>query len=182
MIQPSSRFYTKEWTDSGFAEISDTLQNEHGYATLLVGTEEEEPKIRRVAGLCRTRPAAIWGLSISELTWVLDQASLFLGNDSGPTHLAAALGIPVLVLFGSSDSSLWRPWQTTYEIVQNPFDCNPCPGYRCLVYDQPRCILSITPHQVKQALQRLLKRTQRPGGNRETGAPGLESPEECSPR
>jgi predicted lipopolysaccharide heptosyltransferase III len=182
VIQPSSRFYTKEWTDSGFAEISDTLQNEHGYATLLVGTEEEEPKIRRVAGLCRTRPAAIWGLSISELTWVLDQASLFLGNDSGPTHLAAALGVPVLVLFGSSDSSLWRPWQTAHEIVQNPFDCNPCPGYRCLVYDQPRCILSITPHQVKQALQRLLKRTQRPGGNRETGAPGMESLEECSPR
>ena len=65
----------------------------------------------------------------------------------------------MLVLFGSSDSSLWRPWKTTHEIVQNPFDCNPCPGYRCLVYDQPRCILSITPHQVKQALQRLLNRT-----------------------
>ena len=158
VIQPSSRFHTKEWTDSGFAEISDTLQNQYGYATLLVGTEEEKPKIRRVAGLCRTRPASIWGLTIPELTWVLDQASLFVGNDSGPTHMAAALGIPVLVLFGSSDSSLWHPWKTTHEIVQNPFDCNPCPGYRCHVYGQPRCILGITPLQVKEALQRLLER------------------------
>ena len=159
VIQPSSRFHTKEWTDAGFAEISDTLQNEHGYVTLLVGTEEEEPKIRRVAGLCRTRPASIWGLSISELTWVLDQASLFVGNDSGPTHMAAALGVPVLVLFGSSDSNLWHPWQAIHEIVQNPFDCNPCPGYRCHVYGEPRCILSVTPQQVKEALQRLLERT-----------------------
>ncbi len=159
VIQPSSRFHTKEWTDAGFAQISDTLQNEYGYATLLVGTEEEESKIRRVAGLCRTRPASIRGLSISELTWVLDQASLFMGNDSGPTHMAAALGVPVLVLFGSSDSDLWRPWQAAHEIVQNPFECNPCPGYRCDVYGQPRCILSITPDQVKEALQRLLERT-----------------------
>ena len=159
VIQPGSRFHTKEWTDSGFAEISDTLQNEHGYATLLVGAEEEEPKIRSVAGLCRTRPASIWGLTISELTWVLDKAGLFVGNDSGPTHMAAALGVPVLVLFGSSDSSLWRPWQAIHEVVQNPFDCNPCPGYRCHVYGEPQCILSITPDQVKEALQRLLKRT-----------------------
>ncbi len=159
VIQPSSRFHTKEWTDAGFAEISDFLQ-EHGYATLLVGTEEEKPKIRRVAGLCRKRPASIWGLTISELACVLGEASLFVGNDSGPTHMAAALGVPVLVLFGSSDSNLWRPWQAVHEIVQNPFDCNPCPGYRCHVYGEPRCILSITPNQVKDALQRLLERTQ----------------------
>lgn len=158
VIQPSSRFHTKEWTDSGFAEICDSLQ-EYGYAALLVGTEEEKPKIRRVAGLCRHRPASIWGLTISELTWVLDRASLFVGNDSGPTHMAAALGVPVLVLFGSSDSNLWRPWQAIHEIVQNPFDCNPCPGYRCHVYGEPQCILSITPQQVKEALQRLLERT-----------------------
>ena len=158
VIQPSSRFHTKEWTDAGFAGISDFLQ-EHGFATLLVGTEEEKPKIRRVAGLCRNRPASIWGLTISELTGVLDQASLFVGNDSGPTHMAAALGVPVLVLFGSSDSNLWRPWQAIHEIVQNPFDCNPCPGYRCHVYGEPQCILSITPQQVKEALQRLLERT-----------------------
>lgn len=157
VIQPSSRFHTKEWTASGFAEISDSLQ-EDGYATLLVGTEEEKPRIRRVAGLCRNRPASIWGLTISELAWVLGQASLFVGNDSGPTHMAAALGVPVLVLFGSSDSNLWRPWQAIHEIVQNPFDCNPCPGYRCEVYGEPLCILSITPQQVKEALQRLLER------------------------
>ena len=63
-----------------------------------------------------------------------------------------------------------------------PLTVIPAPATAALCMTNPRCILSITPHQVKQALQRLLKRTQRPGGNRETGAPGLESPEECSPR
>ena len=182
VIQPSSRFPTKEWTDSGFAEISDSLQNEYGYATLLVGTNEDASKIRRVVGLCQTRPAAISNLTISELTWVLDQASLFVGNDSGPTHMAAALGVPVLVLFGSSDSRLWRPWETIHEVVQNPFECNPCPGYRCLVYNQPNCILSIAPHQVKKALKRLLKQTRKTGRNREAGASRMDSREESIQR
>ncbi len=81
---------------------------------------------------------------------------LFVGNDSGPTHLAAALSVPVVVLFGSSDSALWSPWKTSYRMVQNSFDCNPCPGYRCLVYNEPRCILSITSSQVKVAIDALL--------------------------
>ena len=158
VIHPSSRFYTKEWTDSGFAEISDYLQNRYDYKTLLVGAASEELRLRRVTRLCHTQPATISGLTISELTWVLGQAKLFIGNDSGPTHLAAALGVPTLVLFGSSDSRVWHPWQVTYEIVQNPFECNPCPGYRCLEYGEPRCILSITPAQVKEGLERLLDR------------------------
>lgn len=158
VIHPSCRFYTKEWTDSGFAEITDYIQDRHDYVTLLVGTLSEESKIRRVTRLCRTQPATIFGLTISELMWVLSRAKLFIGNDSGPTHLAAALGVPTLALFGSSDSRVWHPWQVTYEIVQNPFECNPCPGYRCLVYDEPRCILSITPAQVKEGVERLLDR------------------------
>ncbi len=156
VIQPASKFHTKEWTPQGFAEVSDYLQTQYGYSCVLTSGPGEESKLQEVAAHCRRKPAILQNVSVSELMWVLARARLFIGNDSGPTHLAAALKIPIVVLFGSSDSQVWHPWKALHEIVQNPFECNPCPGYRCLVYDQPKCILSITSGQVKSAIERVL--------------------------
>jgi lipopolysaccharide heptosyltransferase III len=156
VIQPTSRFYTKEWTADGFAEVTDHIEAHMGYRTVLTGGPGEKQRLERVAAKCRARPIVFDTLSISELIWVIKKAKLFVGNDSGPAHLAAALEVPAVILFGSSDSKVWYPWKATHEIVQNPFDCNPCPGYRCLVYAEPQCILSITVQQVKQAIERIL--------------------------
>ena len=156
VVQPTSKFYTKEWTAEGFAEIADYLSSRYGLSVLLTGGPGEEGKLKTVQDKSQSKPKLLTSLSISELGWILSRACVFVGNDSGPTHLAAALSIPVVVLFGSSDSALWSPWKASYRAVQNPFDCNPCPGYRCQVYDEPRCILSITPSQVKAAIDALL--------------------------
>lgn len=156
VIQPTSKFHTKEWTANGFAEIADYLETQVGYRVVLTGGPAEGNKLERVAANCRTRPVVLDKVSIQELIWVIKEAKLFVGNDSGPTHLAAALSVPTVVLFGSSDSQVWYPWKVAHQIVQNPFDCNPCSGYRCLVYGEPRCILSLTATQVKQAIERML--------------------------
>jgi lipopolysaccharide heptosyltransferase III len=156
VIQPTSKFHTKEWTPSGFAEITDYIETRCGYRVILTGGPGEKQRLEHVAAKCRARPIILDSISISELVWVIKKAKLFVGNDSGPAHLAAALNVPAVVLFGSSDSKVWYPWKATHEIVQNPFDCNPCPGYRCLVYAEPQCILSITVQQVKQAIERVL--------------------------
>ena len=156
VIQPTSKFYTKEWIPRGFAEIADYLGTQFGYRTVLTGGPGEMQKLKCVADNCQTAPAILNEISISELMWVIKRAKLFIGNDSGPTHLAAAFNIPIIVLFGSSDSQVWHPWKVIHQVVQNPFECNPCPGYRCLVYEEPKCILSITTSQVKQAIERLL--------------------------
>ena len=157
VIQPTSKFFTKEWTPEGFAEIADYLVREQGVQVLLTGGPGEESKLRSVAQHCRENVAVCAGVfSVGELLWVLRGANLFVGNDSGPTHLAAALGIPTVVLFGSSDAEVWYPWKAPFQRVQNSFDCNPCPGYRCLVYDEPKCILSITAAQVKASVDAAL--------------------------
>ena len=149
VIQPTSKFFTKEWTPEGFAEIAGYLTKEHGFQVILSGGPGEEVKLRSVAQRCQEDVLVCAGTSVGELLWVLRGAKLFVGNDSGPTHLAAALGVPTVVLFGSSDAEVWSPWKAPFQRVQNSFDCNPCPGYRCLVYDEPKCILSITVSQVK---------------------------------
>ena len=86
------------------------------------------------------------------------RCSCFVGNDSGPMHLAAALQRPVLAIFGSSNLTAWRPWGTDYEVARADLPCIPCPGYRCYEYDQPRCIRSIHPMTAFQAFCRLRER------------------------
>ena len=81
---------------------------------------------------------------------------MYIGNDSGPMHLAAAVGTPTVAVWGSSDSRRWRPWGVEHRVVQNPFECNPCPGYRCLVADSPLCIESVTVDQVNAAVEEVL--------------------------
>ncbi len=156
VIQPTSKFETKEWTAKGFGEVADYLQTQFGFRAILTAGPDESAKLRRVAEHCRTAPAMLDKISIPELLWVIKRAKLFVGNDSGPTHLAAALGVPTVVVFGSSDSEVWYPWKARHEVVQNYFACNPCPGYQCLVYGEPKCILSITALQVKHAIERVL--------------------------
>jgi heptosyltransferase-3 len=97
------------------------------------------------------------GLTIPELAELIRSARLYIGNDSGPMHLASAVGTKIVVPWGSSDAGAWRPWGVPSRVVQNPFECNPCPGYHCLVADSPLCIESVTTEQVIDAARELLK-------------------------
>ena len=57
------------------------------------------------------------GAPLGEIKSLLRGAALFIGNDSGPAHMAAAFGVPVVVIFGSSDPVIWAPWRTASEVV-----------------------------------------------------------------
>ncbi len=57
---------------------------------------------------------------LSDIKKVMESASLFVGNDSGPAHIAAAFGVPVAVLFGPSDPVTWAPWRTVSRVLTSP--------------------------------------------------------------
>ena len=60
------------------------------------------------------------GASLEQIKTLLAGAALFIGNDSGPAHMAAAFGLPVVALFGSSDREIWRPWRTESVVLSSP--------------------------------------------------------------
>ncbi len=62
----------------------------------------------------------IVGAPLGEIKSLLSGRSLFFGNDSGPAHMAAAFGIPVVAIFGSSDPAIWHPWRTASTVIQTP--------------------------------------------------------------
>src|SRR5206468_9614504 len=96
-------------------------------------------------------------LTLPEITALASRARIFVGNDSGIAHVAAAVNTPSVVVFGSSNRDHWRPWtDAPNEIVFEEFQCQPCPGYICAEFGEPRCILSVKAESVLEAIDRIL--------------------------
>lgn len=155
VLHPPAIMETKRWEAEKFVQLAKALEKA-GLATVLTCGPGEEGMVKPVAKAVPTAKVFV-GLRIPQLAELIRGARLYGGSDSGPMHLAAAVGTPVVALWGSSDSRRWRPWAVAHAVVQNPFECNPCPGYRCLVASSPLCIESVTVDQAVHAAMQLLK-------------------------
>ncbi len=98
----------KTWNVAGFVAVADHLRGS-GIEPVFVGSPADDLSPFRAF---RTQAA-----SLSQLKALLASASVFVGNDSGPAHMAAAFGLPVVVLFGASDPEVWGPWRTESQVV-----------------------------------------------------------------
>lgn len=156
VVHPVANFFTKEWPFARYAALARVLEEEHGLAPVFTCGPGEGAKLDAVAQAYGKALVRLESLSVPALVALIESAALFVGNDSGPAHIAAALSRPVVVLFGSSDSTAWKPWRTPHAVVQNHYPCNPCKGDRCYAFAEPECILSITLEQVRAAVGRLL--------------------------
>jgi lipopolysaccharide heptosyltransferase II len=156
LIHPSSLFYTKQWPAESFARTVEYLAN-RGIGSIAVASPSESSVLQELSTAAKSSILTAYDLTLPEIVALASEAALFVGNDSGIAHIAAAVGAPTVVVFGSSNRDHWRPWTNApNEIVFNSFDCQPCPGYECKVYGEPKCILSVTSDQVIAAIGRIL--------------------------
>lgn len=161
VVHPTALYPTKQWAPENFARIGSFLETEAGLKIIYPAGPGESAALDAVERARGDSISRLENISLGRFSAALAEARLFLGNDSGPAHMAAALGRPSVVIFGSSSSSIWGPWphddtERPSRVVQNFYDCNPCPGDRCYRYDRPECILSVTYEQVRDALQAVL--------------------------
>jgi ADP-heptose:LPS heptosyltransferase len=158
VIHPTALHDTKQWKAAGFAEVSEYLDDRYGLRSVYICAETEVRALDAVERHASRPLLRAAGWSIRDLVALLSGARVMVGNDSGPAHIAAAARVPVVAIFGSSHSAVWRPWKAVDSaVVQNYFDCNPCPGDRCYVFAEPRCILSITTEQVRVCIDAVLR-------------------------
>ena len=109
VIHPAGATPEKTWRPDGFREVAEHLR-ESGLDVVFIGSAEDD--LSPFDGF-----PVLSGRSLAEIKDVLAKASLFVGNDSGPAHMAAAFGLPVVVIFGKSDPAIWGPWRTASEVV-----------------------------------------------------------------
>jgi lipopolysaccharide heptosyltransferase II len=161
LVHPAAAFKTKQWAPEHFAAICDELAD-RGYRTVAVGTGAEMELLADIEEQSRKPATSMIDLSLPEVTALARRANLFVGNDSGIAHIAAAVQTPSVVIFGSSNVAHWRPWTTApNEVVREDMPCAPCPGYFCAEFDTPQCIERVTVGQVTAAIDRALAATGR---------------------
>lgn len=156
VLHPASAFHTKQWDSDNFARVAENLA-ERGIASIAVAAPNESAVLDHLGSAAKTPITKASELSLPEITALVSRATVFVGNDSGIAHIAAAVGTPSVVIFGSSNRVHWRPWtEAQNEVVFREFSCQPCPGYECKVYGSPRCILEIDVSDVTAAVDRVL--------------------------
>ena len=158
LLNPAARLATKQWPPERFARIGTYLQQELGLLPLYHAGPGESSVLDAVEGAAGAPILRLEDPSLGQLAAALEGARVFVGNDSGPAHMAAALKRPSVVIFGSMTPKIWGPWppRGPGRYVQNPFECNPCPGYQCHRFERPECILSVTVEQVIETIRSVL--------------------------
>jgi heptosyltransferase III len=112
VLHPVAATPEKTWPAAGFLEVARHLRRS-GLEPVIIGGSADD--LTPFAGF-RT----LQGAPLGEIKNLLAGASLFIGNDSGPAHMAAAFGLPVAVIFGASDPEIWAPWRTASEVISAP--------------------------------------------------------------
>jgi len=161
VIHPAAAFATKQWAADRFGLLAEDLRSK-GLAVVAITTANEKPVIDEMNKTTATPVQAFTDLTLPEITALLARARVFIGNDSGIAHIAAAVKAPSVVIFGSSNIAHWRPWtpglsSSAAEVVIEEMDCQPCHGYFCEKFDEPECIKRVPVERVIAAAERVLR-------------------------
>ena len=162
-LNPGSTYGgAKRWLPERFAETADRLIREQGahsgrrVRVVIVGARGEEALGRAVADRMQIKPIQLSGrTTIRELMAVIKRCALFLTNDTGPMHIAAAFGVPVVALFGPTDSRTTSPFGNGHTIVRHAVECSPCLLRECPI--DHRCMTRILVDEVYEAAVRQLR-------------------------
>ena len=155
LVHPAAAFDTKQWDAEKFASLAARLVDD-GHQVVFTAGPGEEALLGRIKEISPPLVRFLVPMSVERFSALASLCRVYIGNDTGSTHIAAALGRRIVVIFGSSDFRVWHPWETEHKLIKSDLPCIPCPGYFCLHYDEPRCIRSIPVEPVLQAVQSLL--------------------------
>lgn len=159
LFHPAAAFDTKQWATENFARVAEFLF-EKGFQIIAVATKKEREVLDKLQKLSRVPVLTFDDLTLPEITALAARATLFVGNDSGIAHIAAAVETPLVVIFGSSNINHWRPWTNApHEIVFEPMPCQPCAGYLCKEFGEPQCIKRVSVESVTAAVEKVLRQS-----------------------
>ena len=151
----------KRWLPERFAAVADELAVKNNYSSVIVGSPGDIQAARETAALMQTTVLDLSGkTTLAELKGVLACSSLVISNDTGAAHVAAALGVPTVVIFGPTEHFATHPRSQVARIVRHPVDCSPCMLRDCPI--DHRCMTRISSADVYEASGSLLSMLNRP--------------------
>ncbi len=154
MLHPGARYWFKAWPIERFADLADRLTKIWDCRVLIGGDNRDRETAERIRAQARSAPVVLAGrASLLQFAAILKRCALYGGNDNGAMHMAAALGVPVVGLFGPSNPQEWGP-RGPGEVIYKGLDCRSCFHPTCR-RGEGNCMRLITVDEVCEAVMRL---------------------------
>ncbi len=155
----------KRWPAAHWARVADRLHAELNAVVAVTGTPSEAGVVQELARQCAFKPIILAGqTNVPQMGALLKRADLFLSSDSGPAHMAAALGTPQVTIFGPTDHLVYAPFSARAKVLRQELWCSPCYDASATAecrFGHVNCMRELAPERVFDAcLQLLGKRAQ----------------------
>jgi heptosyltransferase-1 len=168
MLYPGAAWETKRWGELNFARLNDALIRRYQVRTLLAWGPGEEALIQRVVRATAYTPAIAPATTLLQLAALMARCRGFVGGDTGPLHLAAAVGTPTVALFGPSDPQRNGPYGPGHVILHRQLPCSNCYQRTCNHWE---CLPGIEVDTAVNAVGSLLEKDESDGLGRNSGTP-----------
>ena len=153
----SARWRTKRWPLSSFAAVLDRLHEEGHGPVVVIGSAEDRGDVEALRAVTTTPFIDLAGaVPLGCLPALLSKAAAMITNDSGPMHIAAAVGVPVVALFGPTSGVRTGPYGAGHRVLTSSIPCRPCFSRVCRHTPELECLRSLTPGEVAEAVRHLL--------------------------
>jgi len=152
---PAARWESKRWDVKAWAELADLLAERVGASVIFAGGAGDLSHIKEITALMKQNALLAAGrLNLADAVALMELCSVYVGVDSGPMHIAAFSGVPVVALFGPTDPAKVGPYGPGHKVIQRAdLDCLACRKRRC---DDRKCLEGITAAEVFEETTRLL--------------------------
>lgn len=155
-IHPFGAKRNRWWPEDYVISLSDSLSEKYGLRTIIFGGKEEIPFAERMAECMKRKPLVVAGkVGIRESAALIKRCSFLVSPDSGPMHLAQAVGTPTIALFGPADSAFTGPTGEKNIVLKKEIECSPCKVYDC---SHISCMKAISVEDVLSAVEEMRRR------------------------
>ncbi|HWF62329.1 MAG TPA: lipopolysaccharide heptosyltransferase II [Nitrospira sp.] len=152
-----ARWPTKRWPLASFAAVVDQLHETHRDPVVMIGGSDERTYMNKLRALTDRPFIDLSGdIPLGYLLALLSKATVMITNDSGPMHIAAALGVPVVAIFGPTSAARTGPYGGGYQVLTSRIPCSPCFSRVCRHNPELECLHLIKPTQVIDVIRPLL--------------------------
>lgn len=153
----AARWATKRWPLSSFAAVIDQLYAEHRDPVVVIGSADEQSYVNELRTLSKSPFVDLSGdVPLRCLPALLSTAAVMITNDSGPMHIAAACGVPVVALFGPTSAIRTGPYGTNHHVLAGSVSCSPCFSRVCRHHPEMECLQLIQKAHVVERVQSVL--------------------------
>jgi heptosyltransferase-3 len=163
VVSPTTRWRFKSWRTNAFTDLIDYLFNKPGAPVVIVGgTEPLDLEIsKEIISRCKIKPFDLTGkTTLLELSALLEKARLFVGVDSAPMHMAAAMKIPTVGIFGPTNIAEWAPWDNgagyCKAVAMDELSCLPCDLAGCAKGKVSDCLVRLPVERVIKGINDVL--------------------------